>query len=300
MHRVSAPLFVSDVCLVVFNRSFFLFFCFLFSLATMQKYNKVEEILNEFYPLRLKMYQKRKLHQLKEMNAKLKKLKNKTTFLTMVSKGEINLINRKKIDLEQDLLNLNFIPETNLMDTNDEEEGMVGESTSGTKSVGHSSAAAGGGGAASATTRSNFDYLLRTPLSSITLDHVEASIRETESLLELKSILENTKEGKGRGAWCCRRCCGSLTWDIIFFACLLFFFLVFYSVDLWLRDLTNLKKHLLKNQKGAASYTSNRDGHGMHGGLKKEMKLRKERKKKKRVVRKKAAVKKTGEKSSKK
>ena len=188
----------------------------------MQKYNKVEEILNEFYPLRLKMYQKRKLHQLKEMNAKLKKLKNKTTFLTMVSKGEINLINRKKIDLEQDLLNLNFIPETNLMDTNDEEEGMVGESTSGTKSVGHSSAAAGGAAAASATTRSNFDYLLRTPLSSITLDHVEASIRETESLLELKSILENTKEGKGRGAWCCRQCCGSLTWGIIFFACLLF------------------------------------------------------------------------------
>jgi DNA gyrase/topoisomerase IV subunit A len=203
---------------------FFFVILFFVSLATMQKYNKVEEILNEFYPLRLKMYQKRKLHQLKEMNAKLKKLKNKTTFLTMVSKGEINLINRKKIDLEQDLLNLNFIPETNLMDTNDEEEGMVGESTSGTKSVGHSSAAAAGGGAASATTRSNFDYLLRTPLSSITLDHVEASIRETESLLELKSILENTKEGKGRGAWCCRRCCGSLTWDIIFFACLFFCF----------------------------------------------------------------------------
>ena len=87
------------------------------------------------------------------------------------------------------------------------------------------------------------------------------------------------------------------------FLCLSFFFfdIVYYSsVDLWLRDLTNLKKHLLKNQKGAASYTSNRDGHGMHGGMKKEMKLRKERKKKKRVVRKKAAVKKTGEKSSKK
>ena len=188
----------------------------------MQKYNNVEEILNEFYPLRLKMYQKRKLHQLKEMNAKLTKLKNKTTFLTMVSKGEINLINRKKIDLEQDLLNLNFIPETNLMDTNDEEEGAVGESTSGTKSVGHSSAAA----AASATTRSNFDYLLRTPLSSITLDHVEPSIRETESLLDMKSILENTKEGKGRGSCCCHRCCGSLTWDIIFFA----FFFSFFSL----------------------------------------------------------------------
>ena len=179
----------------------------------MQKYDNVEDIMNEFYPIRLNMYEKRKLHQLNTMKYKLKKINNKCNFLTMVSDGTINLVNRNKMDLENDLLNLNFTPEDHF--TSDDGDIL--------ENVGHSSN----------NKESKFDYLLRTPLSSITMENVESAKNEALHLMEMKNKLENTK-----------------------------------SVELWLNDLHELKKKLLKDK----SYNTNRKGKGngivKRGGVK--------------------------------
>ena len=69
-----------------------------------QKYDTVEDVLNDYYPIRREMYKKRKKYLLQSMNIKLNKLANKAKFLEMVSNGEIVLIKRTKKEIEMDEL----------------------------------------------------------------------------------------------------------------------------------------------------------------------------------------------------
>ena len=148
-----------------------------------QKYDTVEDVLNDYYPIRRDMYKKRKKYLLQSMNIKLKKLANKAKFLEMVSNGEIVLIKRTKKEIEMDLIKYKFTQEGEHGDEEQEKDD---------KDV-------------------NFDYLLRTPLSSITLENVVAAKKEAENLLEIRNVLEQTKE-----------------------------------VELWQKDLLDLKKSLGK------------------------------------------------------
>ena len=143
--------------------------------GSIQKYNTVEDILEEYYPVRREMYAKRRLYQLKQMKTKLDRLANKARFLTMVSSGTIVLVNRNKIDLENDLIHHQFVPENNLKGGEEGGEGEEGEE-GGEKEEqsGSSTGKAKKNVGRSSSPRANFDYLLRTPLSSITLDNVEA------------------------------------------------------------------------------------------------------------------------------
>jgi DNA topoisomerase-2 len=64
-----------------------------------KKYNKVTEILEEFYVIRLDFYQKRKDHILKKIELELKILNSKLKFVGMVVGKKIKLLNIPKNDV---------------------------------------------------------------------------------------------------------------------------------------------------------------------------------------------------------
>ena len=154
--------------------------------GVIHKYDTAEDILEAYYPVRRAMYAKRRQHQLRSMSSKLVKLENKAKFLEMVSNGDIVLIGKSKADLENDLIAHQFIPEHQGGAGNSMED-LGDDDTTGEDEDGED-------GDHVVKNTQNFDYLLRTPLSSITIENVEATKKETETLRKTKEQLENTHE----------------------------------------------------------------------------------------------------------
>lgn len=67
------------------------------------KYGEPEEILKEFYNVRLEYYEKRKAHLVKQLEEELLVLKDKARFVLMVIKGELLLGNKPKKQLLDEL-----------------------------------------------------------------------------------------------------------------------------------------------------------------------------------------------------
>ncbi|KAM0675096.1 DNA topoisomerase 2 [Gurleya vavrai] len=68
-----------------------------------KKYLGPEDILREFYGIRLDYYTKRKEYMLRVLFEELIKLENKVRFIKEVVSGKLKINNRKKIDIEKDL-----------------------------------------------------------------------------------------------------------------------------------------------------------------------------------------------------
>ncbi|KAG9100840.1 DNA topoisomerase 2 [Ceratobasidium sp. UAMH 11750] len=75
-----------------------------------KKYKSPEEILEDFYPLRLSYYQKRKQHMCDELERQFEKLSNQARFVHMIIKKELVVSNKKKADLCAELRKLDFRP----------------------------------------------------------------------------------------------------------------------------------------------------------------------------------------------
>lgn len=75
-----------------------------------KKYANPEEILREFYALRLKYYEKRKDFLVNELNEQWSMLDNKVRFILAVIAEEIVIRNRKRADLLKELANKKFAP----------------------------------------------------------------------------------------------------------------------------------------------------------------------------------------------
>lgn len=73
-----------------------------------KKYNTIEEIMLDYYLVRLKLYEKRKLYQLEILSFQLKLISYKVKFILMIINKEININNIKKLELEIILKNKNF------------------------------------------------------------------------------------------------------------------------------------------------------------------------------------------------
>ncbi|KAI9685554.1 MAG: DNA topoisomerase 2 [Bathelium mastoideum] len=78
------------------------------SQGRIQKYNTVNDILEEFYHVRLGMYQKRKQHLLGELQKELEKLTNQARFVRMICDSELVVAKKKKQVLIEELKSLNF------------------------------------------------------------------------------------------------------------------------------------------------------------------------------------------------
>jgi len=73
------------------------------------KYDNVNDILDEFYKIRYELYVKRKAYQLSNLDNELKILESKMRFIQSVMNDEIVIYKRKKIDIIKDLLAHEYI-----------------------------------------------------------------------------------------------------------------------------------------------------------------------------------------------
>lgn len=130
--------------------------------GVIQKYDTPEDVLREFYGLRLGLYAKRRASLLRAAEAELLRLSNKTRFIIAVVDGELVLSNRKRADIEADL----------------EARGFDRLPSNKKKAAAAAAAAAEGeaedGADAGAGAAESYDYLLSMSLVSLTLEKVEA------------------------------------------------------------------------------------------------------------------------------
>jgi len=74
------------------------------------KYATVLDIIEEFYHVRLRYYEKRKQHQLEVMHKELSKMTNQAKFIQMIIDGKLVVSKKKKAVLVQELKKLGFTP----------------------------------------------------------------------------------------------------------------------------------------------------------------------------------------------
>jgi len=76
--------------------------------GSIKKYNSVKEIMVEYYDMRLELYQKRKDYQLNILKDELELLNYKVKFILMVIQKKLVVNNRKRNDIEKDLIKNKF------------------------------------------------------------------------------------------------------------------------------------------------------------------------------------------------
>ena len=87
--------------------------------GSIKKYSCPQEIMIEYYATRLALYEKRKEHELSVLRNKLSIISNKVRFVLMVVENKLSINNKKKVDIEAELL-LNEFPKLG-----DSEEGSL-------------------------------------------------------------------------------------------------------------------------------------------------------------------------------
>ncbi|KAF5736454.1 DNA topoisomerase 2 [Tripterygium wilfordii] len=141
--------------------------------GVIKKYDTPEQILEEFFPLRLEFYEKRKNILLDNLEEELLKLENRVRFILGVVSGEIIVNNRKRADLFLELQHKGFTPfpkKTKSIelavagathDTEDTEDNVV---------------------LAKGVRASDYDYLLSMAIGSLTLEKVQELCADKDKL----------------------------------------------------------------------------------------------------------------------
>ena len=148
-----------------------------------KKYDGPEDILRDFYHLRMDFYVKRKAALLRASEAELLRISNKVRFILAVVSGEMKLSNRRKADIEADLESMNFdrlatskkaaLAAVAAVDADSDAEvvGILEEEKS-------------------------YDYLLSMPLSSLTHEKVESLQSEAQEKKKEVEALKSTTEAE--------------------------------------------------------------------------------------------------------
>jgi len=121
--------------------------------GTLKKYSQPEEILEEFYTVRLNLYIKRREYLLNQLQRALNHLKNRVKFLSLVASGELRIGNRCQEDIVVDLQQFGLSQE--------------GEQPS-------------------------YNYLLNIPILSITREKLQLMISESEERVQELAKLRET------------------------------------------------------------------------------------------------------------
>ncbi|NP_001313088.1 DNA topoisomerase 2-like [Nicotiana tabacum] len=135
-----------------------------------KKYDNPEDILEEFYHVRLEYYEKRKKALLEILELELLRIENKVKFILGVVKVEIIVNNRKRADLLLELKEKGFTPfpkkkavEAVVADTSDDAEDSEEELNRGVRA-------------------GDYDYLLSMPIGTLTLEKVQELCAERDQL----------------------------------------------------------------------------------------------------------------------
>lgn len=143
-----------------------------------KRYGSPEEIIEDFYPVRLAYYQKRKDHLAAELQYVFEKLTNQARFVKMIVDKELVISNRKKVDIVVDLKKHKFRPFPKISqakEAGEEAQALEDEDEPET----------------STSNAGDYDYLLGMAISSLTREKIEkllqsASEKEDELLALLK------------------------------------------------------------------------------------------------------------------
>lgn len=150
--------------------------CFDFD-GKIRKYDSAEEILEEFYPMRLAFYQKRKDFLANEIQTAFEKLSNQARFVQMIINKDLVVSNRKKVDIVADLRRHKFrsFPKvTGAKASGEDEEAEEDEDND----VGD---------------LADYDYLLGMAIWSLTKEKIERLLLQAqEKEVELLALLEKT------------------------------------------------------------------------------------------------------------
>ncbi|KAI3882956.1 hypothetical protein MKW92_037602 [Papaver armeniacum] len=135
--------------------------------GVIKKYDNPEQIIEDFYGIRLELYKKRKRVLLENLEYDLNQLDNKVRFILGVVKGEIIVINRKRVELYLELQQKGFDlipPKAKMVD-----KGVLAR---------------------------GYAYLLTMAVGSLTIETVQELCKEKEKLeaevAELKSATEKS------------------------------------------------------------------------------------------------------------
>lgn len=143
------------------------------SQGRLRRYADTNEILSEFFTVRLDLYHKRKAFLLKEMRQEALRLSNRARFITMVIAGKMKIGNRPKKELILDLRKKNFdqiFPKSE--DTNEDSESEEAEEEN--------------------NSGKGYDYLLSMALWSLTKEKVDKLLQDFEDKKEEIVVLEGT------------------------------------------------------------------------------------------------------------
>ncbi|CRG90833.1 DNA topoisomerase II [Talaromyces islandicus] len=147
------------------------------------KYATVTDILKEFYAVRLKFYEKRKQHQLSELQKELDKFTNQARFVQMIIDGKLVISKKKKSVLITELKEKGFkgFPKISQAVKAGETEQVVEDE--------------GAEEAESEIDSSAYDYLLGMPIWSLTQERVEKLLRQIgDKEMEIDNLIKLSKE----------------------------------------------------------------------------------------------------------
>ena len=139
----------------------------------LKKYDKIEEIIDEYYELRLEYYKKRKSYLIACLEKEVEIVSNKARYINMNLTGEIDLRKKKLLEIIHILKNLDFKP-----NLSDDEKGESGVKETDNKTI--------------------YNYLIKMPMDSVTEENVEKLLNEKA---KNEKELENLKRLSCEEMW---------------------------------------------------------------------------------------------------
>eukprot|EP00743_Colponemidia_sp_Colp-15_P011233 GILK01012498.1.p1 GENE.GILK01012498.1~~GILK01012498.1.p1 ORF type:complete len:154 (+),score=47.04 GILK01012498.1:29-490(+) len=127
-----------------------------------------KQVVEDFFDVRAELYYKRKQFICHRLQRELRRLANRVRFTELITSGQLQISNRKKSDIEQELLDLRFDTDSALKSgAYDEHENDI--------------------------RRSDFDYLLNTPLWNLTVENIAVLQSEyAEKQQQVKELSQKT------------------------------------------------------------------------------------------------------------
>ncbi|GLT73663.1 hypothetical protein SLA2020_455040 [Shorea laevis] len=158
--------------------------------GVIKKYDTPEQILEEFFHIRLEFYEKRKKVLLENLERELLKLDNKVRFILGVVSGEIIVNNRKRAELFIELQEKGFTP----FPKKSKVEAAVAGATDDTEETEETSEAL----SAKGVRGSDYDYLLSMAIGTLTLEKVQELCADRE---KLKGEVEDLRKATPKSLW---------------------------------------------------------------------------------------------------
>ncbi|KAJ2880926.1 DNA topoisomerase 2, partial [Coemansia asiatica] len=129
----------------------------------LRRYSSPEEIIEDFYPLRLRYYQLRKENMAEKLGRDLQVAENRARFVMEIIQKKLVVNNRKRVELTRELRDRDYAPmpkKAKAVVAGDPDSGESGESED----------------------NSDYDYLLSMPIWNLTMEKAEKLLKEKDAI----------------------------------------------------------------------------------------------------------------------